>query len=227
MNTVNTPAGTVCPVRIGAAWARRSTGGSFGVGALGSGAGMTAILYSAALVNTRRHHRRSGARTPKSGRIARDTPRLYALYSVVFRCRMHTNSARKPYCRKGFGICIQCIQRIPTPFVFAFSLLLGREYMNTANTSGRGERRHHDSPRARPHPRGTAGETMHGPPPSLRLRCRRDGGFVFSDPREYMRRPASDGAPNARIGRKRPRHALNVCIVFSCIQMPNAYKSGP
>ena len=142
MNTVNTPAGTVCPVRIGAAWARRSTGGSFGVGALGSGAGMTAILYSAALVNTRRHHRRSGARTPKSGRIARDTPRLYALYSVVFRCRMHTNSARKPYSRKGFQICIQCIQRIPTPFVFAFSLLLGREYMNTANTSGRSERRH-------------------------------------------------------------------------------------
>ena len=50
---------------------------------------------------------------------------------------MHTNPARKPYCRKGFGICIQCIQRIPTPFVFVFSLLLGREYMNTVNTIGR------------------------------------------------------------------------------------------
>ena len=47
---------------------------------------------------------------------------------------MHTNSARKPYCRKGFGICIQCIQRIPTPFVFRLSLLLEPEYMNTVNT---------------------------------------------------------------------------------------------
>ena len=47
---------------------------------------------------------------------------------------MHTNSARKPYSRKGFQICIQCIQRIPTPPVFRFSLLLGREYMNTVNT---------------------------------------------------------------------------------------------
>ena len=50
---------------------------------------------------------------------------------------MHTNPACKPYSRKGFGICIQCIQRIPTPFVFVFSLLLGREYMNTVNASDR------------------------------------------------------------------------------------------
>ena len=94
-------------------------------------------LYSAALVNTRRHHRRSGARTPKSGRTTRDTPRLYALYSVVFRCHLHTISACKPYSRKGFRKCIQCIQRIPTPFVFRLSLLLGPEYMNTANAFGR------------------------------------------------------------------------------------------
>ena len=82
------------------------------------GRGRAADLYSAALVNTRRRHPRSGSRTPKTVGTGRDTPRLYALYSVVFRCRMHTNPARKPYCRKGFGICIQCIQRIPTPFVF-------------------------------------------------------------------------------------------------------------
>ena len=50
---------------------------------------------------------------------------------------MHTKSAPQPYSRKGFGICIQCIQRIPTPFVFVFSLLLGREYMNTVNTIDR------------------------------------------------------------------------------------------
>ena len=56
---------------------------------------------------------------------------MYALYSDVFRYHLHTNSARKPYCRKGFGICIQCIQRIPTPFVFRLSLLLGREYTHT------------------------------------------------------------------------------------------------
>ena len=62
---------------------------------------------------------------------------MYALYSDVFRCRMHTNSAPQPYSRKGFRKCIQCIQRIPTPFVFRLSLLLGREYMNTANAFGR------------------------------------------------------------------------------------------
>ena len=44
------------------------------------------------------------------------------------------NSACKPYCRKGFGICIQCIQRISTPPLFVFFLLLGPEYMNTVNT---------------------------------------------------------------------------------------------
>ena len=50
---------------------------------------------------------------------------------------MHTKSASQPYSRKGFQFCIQCIQRIPTPFVFVFSLLLGREYMNTVNMIGR------------------------------------------------------------------------------------------
>ena len=48
---------------------------------------------------------------------------------------MHTNSAPQPYCHKGFENCIQCIQRIPTPFVFRFFPLLGPEYMNTVNTS--------------------------------------------------------------------------------------------
>ena len=98
------------------------------------GRGRAADLYSAALVNTRRRHPRSGSRTPKTVGTGRDTRLLYALYSVVFRCRMHTNSARKPYCRKGFQICIQCIQRIPTPSVFRLSLLLEPEYMNTVNT---------------------------------------------------------------------------------------------
>ena len=70
-------------------------------------------------------------RTPETGRIGRDTPDLYSVYSVVFSSHLHTNSASQPYCRKGFQICIQCIQRIPTPFVFRFSLLLGREYTHT------------------------------------------------------------------------------------------------
>ena len=94
----------------------------------------SAVLYSARFLNTLRETGRTRRRPPETARNARDTPRLYALYSDVFRRRMHTNSARKPYCHKGFQICIQCIQRIPTPFVFAFSLLLGREYMNTVNT---------------------------------------------------------------------------------------------
>ena len=47
---------------------------------------------------------------------------------------MHTNPASQPYCRKGFQFCIQCIQRIPTPFVFRFFPLLEPEYMNTVNT---------------------------------------------------------------------------------------------
>ena len=76
-------------------------------------------------------------RMPETAGFGRDTPRLYALYSVVFRRRMHTNSTRKPYSRKGFQICIQCIQRISTPFVFRLSLLLGPEYMNTVNTIAR------------------------------------------------------------------------------------------
>ena len=88
-------------------------------------------LYSAAFVNTCERVARSMLRTPESTRMDRDTPCLYALYSDVFRRHLHTNSSRKPYCRKGFQICIQCIQRIPTPFVFRFSLLLGREYTHT------------------------------------------------------------------------------------------------
>ena len=54
------------------------------------------------------------------------------------------------YCRKGFQNCIQCIQRIPTPFVFRFSLLLGREYMNTrpGGMMGYGRRFRHDPPPA-------------------------------------------------------------------------------
>ena len=74
---------------------------------------------------------------PKTGRIGRDTPRLYSVYSVVFSSRMHTKSAPQPYSRKGFQICIQCIQRIPPPFVFRLSLLLEPEYMNTVNTIAR------------------------------------------------------------------------------------------
>ena len=142
MNTANTPAGPngvimirPASVRVRAARPERRCAGL--LRASGSGAGGAADLYSAAPVNTCGDRPRTGLRTPKRGEIGRDTPRLYALYSVVFRCRMHTNSARKPYSRKGFQICIQCIQRIPTPFVFRLSLLLGREYMNTVNASGR------------------------------------------------------------------------------------------
>ena len=121
---------------------RRRRTGTVPVSDAAAGPGRAADLYSVALVNTRRRHPRSGSRTPKTVGTGRDTPRLYALYSVVFRCHLHTNSASQPYCRKGFQICIQCIQRIPTPLVFRLSLLLGREYMNTVNTSGRSERRH-------------------------------------------------------------------------------------
>ncbi len=123
MNTANTPArlrvfghGRISTVRGRRAAYPADTGGE---------------LYSAAFVNTCERAAWSMFRTPETGRIGRDTPCLYALYSDVFRRRMHTNSARKPYCRKGFGICIQCIQRIPTPPVFAFFLLLGREYTHT------------------------------------------------------------------------------------------------
>ena len=123
------------PVRIRAARPERRCTGLRRPSA--SGAGGTADLYSATLVNTCGGQPRTGLRTPESAENGRDTRRLYALYSVVFRCHLHTNSARKPYYRKGFGICIQCIQRIPTPFVFRLSLLLGREYMNTVNTIAR------------------------------------------------------------------------------------------
>ena len=94
----------------------------------------TAGVYSAAPVNTRRSQSGTGHERRKTHRTGRDTRRLYALYSVVFRCRMHTKSASQPHCRKGFRFCIQCIQRISTPPLFGFSLLLGREYVNTLNT---------------------------------------------------------------------------------------------
>ena len=171
-------------------------------------------LYSAPSVNTGSDQSRTGRESPESAEIGRDTRLLYALYSVVFRGHLHTNSASQPYSRKGFQICIQCIQHIPTPPLFAFFLLLGPEYMNTANTPAGPNAVVMDQIRPYPHP-------------LLRLRCRRSGGFVFSGPREYMRRPTLNEAPNARIGRKGPRHAPVVCIVFSCIQMPNAYKFRP
>ena len=95
-------------------------------------------LYSAGHLNTPPQADGTGRRTPKTGRIGRDTPRLYSVYSVVFSSHLHTNSAPQPYSRKGFQICIQCIQRIPTPFVFGFFPFLEPEYMNTLNTI------HHD-----------------------------------------------------------------------------------
>ena len=150
------------------------------------------------------HERR---KTPRTGR---DTPRLYALYSVVFRRRMHTKTACKPYSRKGFQICIQCIQRIPTPFVFRLSLLLGREYMNTANTPGRSGYRlpAHLGTDEQGHP---AVECGSGP--------KQDDGSVFSDPREYMRRPVPIGVVNAGNGANRPRHTRLYALysfVFRC-----------
>ena len=75
-------------------------------------------LYSAGQLNTAPRADGTGRRTSKTGRIGRDTPRLYVLYSDVFSGHLHTNSAPQPYSRKGFQICIQCIQRIPTPPVF-------------------------------------------------------------------------------------------------------------
>ena len=98
-----------------------------------------AVLYSAGLPNTLREAGKTRPGTSATVETSPETPDLYSVYSVVFRGRMHTNSARKPYSRKAFEICIQCIQRILTPFVFRFSLLLGREYMNTVNTIGRPE----------------------------------------------------------------------------------------
>ena len=99
-------------------------------------------LYSAGQLNTVPRADEPGRRTSKTGRIGRDTPRLYALYSVVFSRHLYTNSAPQPYSRKGFQICIQCIQRIPTPPVFGFFPLLEPEYMNTLNTI------HHDRTKA-------------------------------------------------------------------------------
>ena len=51
-------------------------------------------------------------------------------------------------------------------------------------------------------------------------------GSVFSGLGEYTRTGGPVDVPNAGIGVNRPRHAPVVCIVFRCIQMPNAYKSG-
>ena len=129
---------------------------------------------------------------PKSPRIGRDTPRLYALYSDVFSGHLHTNSVRKPYCRKDFQICIQCIQRIPTPFVFAFSLLLGREYMNTRSGGmmGHGRRFRHD-----PLPPAVGNAEKH--PLSAVLRRVVENSAVMYRTRAYgpiIRRPCPTGA---------------------------------
>ena len=162
-----------------------------------------ADLYSAAPLNTFGEPGRSMIRTAETGRMGRDTPRLYALYSFVFRRRMHTNSARKPYSRKAFEICIQCIQRIPTPPLFGFSLLLGREYMNTPNTI------------AGLRASGVAG-----------VHAAHSDRFVFSRSTEYGSTGRRNRAANGGNGANRPRHAPVVCIVFSCIQTPSAYKFG-
>ena len=210
----------------------------------------SAVLYSAGSLNTLRETGRTRRRLPETAGFGRDTPRLYALYSDVFSGHLHTNSARKPYCRKGFRKCIQCIQRIPTPFVFVFSLLLGREYMNTrpGGMMGHGRCFHHGPPpavgNAEKHPLSAVlwrvveivpSCTVLAPTARLfaaRARqahwTKRFGGFgvVFSGPREYAPPPSPVGVSNAENGRNRPRHAPVVCIAFSCIQMPSAYKFG-
>ena len=174
-------------------------------------------------MNTCGDRPRTGLRTPESAENGRDTRRLYALYSVVFRCHLHTISACKPYCRKGFQICIQCIQRIPTPLVFRF-------FMNTVNTpagtkrrSRHGSRMMVDAVRGRSRRRRTgtvpASDAAAGPG--------QGGRFVFSGPCEYAPPPSAIGVSNAENGRNRPRHTPVVCIVFSCIQTPNAYKISP
>ena len=160
-------------------------------------------LYSAGLLNTFRGAARVWRRTPETGRKGCDTRLLYALYSVVFRRHLHTNSARKPYCRKGFRKCIQCIQHIPTPFVFRLSLLLGREYMNTPSTSGG--------------PRASSVAGVH---------AAHSDRFVFSRSTEYGSTGRRNRAANAENGTNRPRHAPVVCIVFRCIQQASAYKFG-
>ena len=162
-----------------------------------------ADLYSAAPLNTFGEPGRSMIRAAETGRMGRDTPRLYALYSFVFRRRMHTNSARKPYSRKGFQICIQCIQRIPTPPLFALSLLLGPEYMNTVNTR---------------RPRPVHDDLTSVATGSVRFARAAFGlGFVFSGLHEYVPSPSPIDVPNAGNGLNRPRHAPFVCIVFSCM----------
>ena len=188
-------------------------------------------------------------RTPETAGFGRDTPRLYALYSDVFSGHLHTNSARKPYCRKGFQNCIQCIQRIPTPFVFVFSLLLGREYMNTrpGGMMGHGRRFHHGPPpavgNAEKHPLSAVlwrvveivpSCTVLAPTARLfaaRARqahwTKRFGGFgvVFSGPREYAPPPSPVGGSNAgnggETGATRPgcMHCIQMYSDAICIQI--------
>ena len=162
----------------------------------------SAVLYSAGSLNTLRETGRTRRRPPETARNARDMPRLYALYSVVFRCRMHTNSASQPYSRKGFQFCIQCIQRIPTPPVFCFFPLLEPEYMNTANTIG-------------PSPGVRAWTNRDGKGSARGVSGRYRGRIVFSGLREYMRTGGPVDVSNAGNGANRARHALLVCIVFS------------
>ena len=56
--------------------------------------------------------------------------------------------------------------------------------------------------------------------------CGAFAGFVFSAFGEYRIRSKPNGAANAGNGPKGVRHAPVVCIVFSCIQTPNAYIYG-
>ena len=95
--------------------------------------------------------------------------------------------------------------------------------MNTVNTIGRDPSAGSTACRAPPAAQRT-------PPPAL---AKPSGSAasgpdsVFSGVREYAPQVMQDAAPDARNGRKRARHAPVVCIVFSCIQMPNAYKISP
>ena len=81
-----------------------------------------AFVFSG-VVNTRRHGRRSGRRPPETSlnrpRHAAFVCTVFSLYSDAICIQIRPES---PYCRKGFQICIQCIQRIPTPPLFAFFL---------------------------------------------------------------------------------------------------------
>ena len=58
----------------------------------------------------------------------------------------------------------------------------------------------------------------------MTVACGAFAGFVFSAFGEYRIRSKPNGAGSVRIGPKGARHALLVCIVFSCIQQPSAYK---